>query len=1248
MKKPYAALRIAFLFVLIATIAPLLLAQARPSLITQPVNDHVRVTLKGNVLPLARAQFDQGAVAASQPTGTMILLLGRSTRTQASLDNYIHGLSNPSSPDYGKWLTPAQFGERFGAAGGDIQIVTGWLKAHGFAVRKVSPGADFIQFSGTMGEVKAAFGTEVHKYVINGVTHLANATNPQIPAALAPLVRGITSLNDIHPQSQLVRAPARPASTKSGGGIQPNYTIYGPSPWGPKNYDVYYLPDAADAAIMYDTPNRAMNTAYAGTTWDGAGISVGIAGDSNLPPAILQDVTNYRTFFLDETPDQAKQFIPRIVVDGEDPGLNGDALEAVLDLEMVEALAPGAQTTLYTAQSTVFQQGLFLAMERAVDDNSVSILNVSFGECEQYLGASANAFLNELYEQAAAQGISVVVAAGDSGSAGCDSATLSMSGAGAAEGLAVNGLASTPWNVAVGGTDFPAMFGDPSNYVKVPSNPVGVAGTGPYLASALGYIPEEPWNDSTSTFNDYANNTVYHFGGGPTNTLAGGGGKSSQAVCSGTVSASTGECSGTLTGYSKPAFQSSATTADGVRDVPDVSFFAGAFMGDEGDSQDFNNAWAICADSILDDYDPNIQYDCTGTNPVDAGITPVGGTSAAAPLMAGVLAMVSQSQGGKRLGQVDPVLYNLYANYPSTFHDVTEGNNSVLCNAGTPDCGSNGFSNGYNAGPGYDYATGLGSIDVAQLVANWSHVAYTPTTTTLQIGTSAGSLSTAGLTISHGTPVYISAGVNPSNASGDIALTTDSTQADSGSLGFATLKNGGVSFSTTALPGGSYTLYANYGGDATNAASTSQGIPVTISSEPSSLNVSFIAFDPTTLAAKTGATSVPYGQYLFLEVTPYGTASGQGKSNPATGTVTATMSGPVIPSTTLGPAGVSSEGTAEIALDTGNVYPGADSFAVQYSGDGSYTAAQAKLGLTVTKAPVTTTPLLYDCGSYSPGKVTCLPLITLNTDSIGAPFSGTATFSLNGTVIYSQAVISAPGTGGLQQLPVNSGSSIDVSKLLGVGDTGTMTFSYSGDSNYEAVAPITATFTIPEPTDAAIALSNSGAVTAAAGSQGTSTVTVTPANGFGGPVTLACSITSAPAAAVNQPTCSIAKSVEVQGTTPQTATLTISTTAPTSARSNPAGPFGRGSGIAFACLLIGGLAGRRKAWRRYLGLVVLAVALVSIPMIGCSGGSVGPAPGSGGGGTSSAAGTTAGTYTVTVTGTHDSIQSSTPVTLTVQ
>src|SRR6267154_4017495 len=159
-----------------------------PARITQAVDENNRVVLKGNVHPLARVEFDRGAVADEQPLNRMLLLLQRSADQEAALRRLLDDQQSKSSPNYHAWLTPEQFGKQFGAADADIQAVTDWLMSQGFTGIKAGSGRTVLGFSGSVASVRNAFRTEIHRYLVNGEEHLANATDPHIPAALAPAV----------------------------------------------------------------------------------------------------------------------------------------------------------------------------------------------------------------------------------------------------------------------------------------------------------------------------------------------------------------------------------------------------------------------------------------------------------------------------------------------------------------------------------------------------------------------------------------------------------------------------------------------------------------------------------------------------------------------------------------------------------------------------------------------------------------------------------------------------------------------------------------------------------------------------------------------------------------------------------------------------------------------------------------------------------------------------------------------------
>ena len=300
---------------------------------------------------------------------------------------------------------------------------------------------------------------------------------------------------------------------------------------------------------------------------------------------------------------------------------------------------------------------------------------------------------------------------------------------------------------------------------------------------------------------------------------------------------------------------------DAVRDLPDVSLLAGNGQ---------NNAlWAICGDT-----------DCQGTNPTISG---VGGTSASAPAFAGMLAMVNQKVGvSVRLGQANWVLYKIAQTKPVAFHSMQSSNNSVYCSAGSPDCGANNFLTGYNTASGYNLATGLGSVDVTALVNAWESDSLTPTTTTLTLDKT---------NFTHGTPVNIGVVVNPSAATGDVAVVNNASAQNnatsSSSSAFLPLAGGAASGSFAQFPGGTYTIYGNYGGDGNYAGSASQGVQVTVAPEDTVLQFSVNTINSAEQLTSLSGAAVPLGTYTILHAVPLGKSQAS-SNNPvanATGSV---------------------------------------------------------------------------------------------------------------------------------------------------------------------------------------------------------------------------------------------------------------------------------------------------------------------------------------------------------------------------
>jgi uncharacterized membrane protein len=431
-------------------------AQA-PNRLTRFIDESEVRTLMGNTHSMARPEFDQGTVGADQRLERMVLQLQPSVAQQAELEALLAAQHDPQSPLYHQWLTPTQFGARFGVGAADLAKVTAWLTGHGFTIDEIPAGNRSIVFSGTAGQVAETFHTEIHRYQVKGAAHIANAQDPQIPAALAEVVGGVVSLHDfrrnsaIHSQTRLAALPD--------GGPKAQYT---------SGSSHYLLP--ADWAKIYDlTPLYSAGTS-------GAGVSIAIVGRSDIS---LTDVANFRsTAALSANP-------PTVILVNGDPGLvSGDQMESTLDVEWAGAIAPQATLKFVVGKSTGTTDGIDLSAQYIVNNKTASVMSTSYGSCEADMGASENAFYNNLWQQAASEGISSFVSSGDSGAAGCNAGSdTTGSGAG------VNGLCSSPYATCVGGTEF-NEGSNPSQY--------WAASNGSGYESALGYIPEIVWNESKS------------------------------------------------------------------------------------------------------------------------------------------------------------------------------------------------------------------------------------------------------------------------------------------------------------------------------------------------------------------------------------------------------------------------------------------------------------------------------------------------------------------------------------------------------------------------------------------------------------------------------------------------------------------------------------------------------------------------------------------------------------------------------
>ena len=1046
------------------------------SRITQAVDESNLTVLKGNTYYLASAEYDRGAAPASLPMNRMLLVLQRSPSQEATLEQLLDQQQDQSSPNYHQWLTPQQFGRQFGPSDQDIQTITSWLQSHGFQVAPISNGRTVIEFSGTAGQVQEALHTAIHKYSVPTAggaieDHWANSTNPSIPTALAPVIVGVDTLHNF-PRKPMHVVSGVFKKNKTTGEIKPLHseltlncgtnqagqpvTCYGLGPYDFATiYNVLPLWNGSPAPVI-----------------DGTGQTIAIIGETDVD---MKDIENFRSLFGLPAND------PVVILDGPDPGIvPGDETESDLDLQWAGAVAKGATIKFVTSATTNTTLGVDLSAQFTVDNNVAPILSESYGMCEAALGTAGNQFYNSVWQQAAAEGITAFVSAGDSGSAGCDSHD-NPSPAPAEFGLQVSGFASTPYNVAVGGTDFNDLS-NPATYWSRTNNATT-------QLSAKSYIPEVPWNDSCTSqaleFYGYSSNPLTNCNNSQLLnvnifTVGGSGGKSGCTTSDGQDIAS---CSG---GYAKPSWQTgTGVPSDRKRDVPDVSLYAAAGF--------YTGSFYIICEA---DRTDGIYCD---QNPQEMEFLAAGGTSASSPSFAGIMAMVNQ-KAGSRQGNANYTLYRLAAQSGAScsssgtpastciFYDITTGTNAMPCddtgpsqvNCGSPGPAGIGILSGYNSTAGYDLTTGLGSVNAANLVNKWSTItsALKPSTTTLSLNPTSS--------IVHGTPVTVQINVTPTapatgTATGNVALLSTTT-IDPGVTDFA-LSNGSVSTTTNVLPGGTYTVTAHYPGDGTFAASDSTPpVSVLVTPEGSKTAVSFITQDlqGNIFPFSTG----PYGSTVYLRAD----VSGNSGNGVPTGTVTFKDNGQAIsgiPALTL-----NSQGNVLPTNPTFTFTAGTHPITGAYSGDPSFNASTSPAAsFTITQAVTAAAPPNVGNGTAIFGSA-ALVSGAVTAQSCGNPPTGTITF-FDGATQF--------GTPQTVQSSTNSNCAVQATASLITSaytlGNNSITYKYSGDTNYAAA--VSATAQVDAQIGTSVALTSS-APTIQQGQSITFTATVTPGKS-GGP-----------------------------------------------------------------------------------------------------------------------------------------------------
>ena len=671
--------------ILACALAPAILPAQRSPI--GNIDNQKRHILAGHLQSQLANATDLGPAADTLEIVGSMLLQASPVQT-AGISGFLERLQDPASPDFHAWLTPEEFADRYGANEEEIQTIADWLRSQGLTVVSTARARNRITFRGPVRSVENAFQTRIRRFGVDGEIHFANAREPSVPDVFAALVLAVTGLHDFRLKPRV----AHNTSVTSG-----------------RNF---LAPD--DIATIYN-----LKPLYAAGT-NGTGQKLAVVGQTQIN---LSDIQQFRSAYGLPANDPQITLVPNL----PNPGtVAGDLLEADLDLEWSGAVARNA-TILY-----VYSQNVEDALQYVVDNNLAPVVSMSYGLCEQQTGSRGLAALRATAQQAVAQGITWLASSGDSGAADC----FSSRGRNTSP-LAVDAPASVPEVTGVGGAEFNEGTGTYWNRTNDANQ-----------ASAISYIPETVWNDSSLT-----------------SPAAGGGGASIL--------------------FPKPSWQAGpGVPADSARDVPDISLTASA----SHDGYLFFSGGQQGA---------------------------VGGTSASAPVFAGMVALLNQFQVANGLqakpglGNINPQLYLLAQSAPSAFHDITSGNNKVTqCEPKATACTPGSI--GYDAGPGYDLATGLGSVDAFNLITAWGKsplgakstatlvssvrdttIAFTASTVLTATVNGAGGITPTGtVTFLLGTVPLGSAPLSGTGGKATATLTVQGTQLTPGTVSIAVQYNG--------------------------------------------------------------------------------------------------------------------------------------------------------------------------------------------------------------------------------------------------------------------------------------------------------------------------------------------------------------------------------------------------------------------------------------------------------------------------
>jgi subtilase family serine protease len=919
-----------------------------PDRIASTIDSSRAVPLARSLHPKARIEFDRGAVDPAFKLNYMTLVTTPSAAQQRALNQLLAAQQDPASASYHQWLTPSQYADRFGLSQNDIGQITDWLNSQGFAVLSVGGGRNSVAFSGTAEQVKRAFGSEIHRYEVDGESHIANSTPVMIPAALGGVVNGIRGLHDFRMQPANRSRFARLQRDRS----HPNFVDL--------NYIFPNFLAPADVATIYD-----INPLYnAATPINGSGQKIAVVGQADI---FLADINDFRSGFgltpisgCTLTTTGAVGLITacntsnfQYVLLGTDPLLPGqDIGEADLDVEWSGAVAPNAQIIYVNSETN---NGVDDALAAAINPPSgpplAPVISMSYGICEAFSGDQETELT-----QANAEGVTIMVSSGDVGAASCDrnppggsNATPPFSPA--IDGLAVSYPASSPEVTAVGGTAIST-----ANDSNPPPAQYWAASNGTNGGTALKYIPELAWNDNEELGNYCAANPSIGFcNPGPPGVVitsaqtfqedywisSGGGGASN---C--WTESNTGVCQA---GFPQPTWQQGLTVPlapANVRYVPDVSLFASANLP----------GYIFCTpqNPFPQSGTPVYTSTCSVSifDAVDRFGSLVGGTSVSTPVFAGIVALMNQYLAGPSspgLGNINPALYSLAkTSSNNAFHRGITGDNYVYCQPGQPSnqtvipsikCPTTGTAIvGFSAAnadatTGYNLVTGLGSVDANNLALAWGSsrsvttISITPSVSQINVGQS----------------VTFTATISSTSVLGNVSFFDNGSATALGSVALTAANNGVAMFSTTTLPAGANHVTATYNGDVKNRPST------------------------TAIAATVTVTTPDF----TIAVVPTGTTVAAGHNAPTSGNITVTLTPingysalttfsctglPTGATCAFNPNGTSAVSTTMTMTTAASMATGAAPFTISATGSGVTHTANFTLTTTATDQSFTLAP----------------------------------------------------------------------------------------------------------------------------------------------------------------------------------------------------------------------------------------------------------------------------------------------------